>query len=306
MEKKLKCVELFLDETTFDNVTLISIVEEPAIETDFMLFSKDKQTQYIFAKGDKLKMEVVGPAMIPNKNIFRINETTGEEFNVFFSEETVIKASQIFMRNNNNKSTSIDHTFPVEDVYLYESWIVAGEKDKAYELGFDVPIGTWMVTMKVNNPNVWDAIVNQSVRGFSIEGFFSEKFAKLNVVINEDDEKVKEIMKYMKAYNYFTAIDIDADTKFGGFRITDLDRYYTWQLSEEDESCPACVAWSEMPPTKLINWIDMAIPGKPNGTTIADFETNYATAPFGTFCEHNCQCKLVLLPKNVKIDRTKK
>jgi hypothetical protein len=63
---------------------------------------------------------------------------------------------------------------PFEDVYLVESWIIEGEMDKAYALGFsteELPIGTWLVSYKVLNDNLWNNYVKKGkVLGWSVEG----------------------------------------------------------------------------------------------------------------------------------------
>lgn len=351
-KKKLKCIELFLDETTFDTVSLISLVNEPAVEENFMLFSAHKPTKniYAFAKGDSLKQEITGLAMRPNKNIFRINELTGEEYEVFFSEETVKKASQLFMKQNRNTSTSIDHEVPVTDCYLFESWIVEDPtKDKATALGFeDVKKGDWYVTYKIENKSVWDAIVAKSINGFSIEGFFSERFGKtiipeqlvkdeflkptagetkeeylpkcISYAIDKEgktqeeavamcnsmweqhdaDHKFGCLCHLLKQYDVmerleqFKASNISQDSWLGNFREADLDLYYTWQLDPEEDNCPSCLEFASYPPMKLIEWLDIALPGKPDQTNIAGYQTDYPYEPFGTFCEMHCHCTLVL------------
>ena len=120
---------------------------------------------------------IVGPAMIPGLEIVRQDENTEEIYYVKFSEETVSKISEKFMRELRNKDTNILHQEDLPaDSYVMESWIVETENDKAMtKYGFNVPIGTWMVKMRVTNPKVWKLVKEGKLRGLSIEGSFVDK-----------------------------------------------------------------------------------------------------------------------------------
>ena len=120
---------------------------------------------------------IVGPAMIPGLEIVRQDEDSKEIYYVKFSENTVAKIAEKFMRELRNKDTNILHQQDLPaDSYLMESWIVETEDDKANtKYGFEVPIGTWMVKMRVTNPKVWDLVKSGKLRGLSIEGSFIDK-----------------------------------------------------------------------------------------------------------------------------------
>lgn len=78
------------------------------------------------------------------------------------------------LRNNN---ATYEHKVPVEGMTVVESWIKEDKKnDKSSSYGFNkLPIGTWFVKMKVNNPEIWDSVKEGKVRGFSIEGYFTDR-----------------------------------------------------------------------------------------------------------------------------------
>ena len=122
------------------------------------------------------KMEITGAAIVPNKMIIRHN-ALGEEYYVYFSERTVRKLSQKFMKDKLMDATNIEHTNQkAEDTYVVESWVSNDEyMDKAKSLGLDYPKGTWVITMKTDNPKVWKDIKSGKYEGFSVEGYFSEK-----------------------------------------------------------------------------------------------------------------------------------
>ena len=173
----MKIIELILDEDNLqeDNgISAISIVESPAIEEDFIAL---KNQEVKFAEQDKEKRILMGAALIPNKPIYRKSEQ--EEFYIFFSKETVRKASELFFIKGNQSNTTLEHQSPLEGLTVVESWIVEGEQDKSRQYGLNVPVGTWMVSMKVNSDDVWNNYIRtKKVRGFSIEAYFSDKMSR--------------------------------------------------------------------------------------------------------------------------------
>ena len=171
-------VELFIDENDdVSGIEAVSIVENPAIEEDFIAL---KNHEFKFAEVNKEKRILMGAALIPNKPIFRRNED--KEYYIYFSRDTVRKASELFfIRGNYNKST-LEHELPLEGLVAVESWIVEDlEKDKSRKYGMDVPLGTWMLSMKVLNEGIWENYVKTGkVKGFSIEGYFADKLERPN------------------------------------------------------------------------------------------------------------------------------
>ncbi len=171
-------IELFIDENDdVSGIEAVSIVENPAIEEDFVAL---KNQEFKFAEVNKEKRILMGAALIPNKPIYRRNEDN--EYYIYFSRDTVRKASELFfIRGNHNKST-LEHQMPLEGLVAVESWIVENkEKDKSSHYGMDMPLGTWMLSMKVLNDDVWNNYVKTGkVKGFSIEGYFADKMERPN------------------------------------------------------------------------------------------------------------------------------
>lgn len=174
MTKKIKKYKVGLDSETM----AISLVTEPAIEVDFIHMSKDEEEkqQVFLEKQDKYM--VYGPALIPEKDIYRNNGE--QEYYLSFSKESIEKMSQDYMKDFKQWNVSLQHEDRVDEVCLVESWIVADSyKDKANALGFNVPEGTWMVAMKVNNVDTWNRIKDGELKGFSVESLVSlEDFNK--------------------------------------------------------------------------------------------------------------------------------
>ena len=189
----MKIVELIIDEEQeFSGIEAISIVDEPAIEENFIALSKQHEIK--LAEVDKEKRILMGAALVPNKNIYRRNGE--DEYYIFFSEDTVRKASELFlMRGNQNKST-LEHQAELYGLSVVESWIIEDDvHDKSRKYNMDLPVGTWMVSMKVNNDEVWNNYVKTGlVKGFSIEGYFTDKIAMSKIEEIHNEEEATEIL----------------------------------------------------------------------------------------------------------------
>ena len=168
----MEVYELFIQEDSeFSGVDAISIVEEPAIEEDFITLAAHKQE---LAKIDDEKRILMGAALVPNRKIYRRDED--KEYYIFFSETTVRKASELFLARGKQNNSTLEHQYKLKGLSVVESWIVEDEKqDKTRLYNLEVPKGTWMVSVKVNNDEVWEEYVKSGkVKGFSIEGFFQD------------------------------------------------------------------------------------------------------------------------------------
>jgi hypothetical protein len=172
--KKRKLYKMEIDESLENGVFAISLVSEPAIESLFVYMSKEHQMVKL-AEVDKEKRILLGPVLIPNKEIPRIDEETGEEYSILFTPDVVERAAQLFLQNQKNNNATIEHTAKqIPDVSVVESWIIVDpEKDKSNVYGMKFPKGTWMAMMKINNDDVWENYVKTGkVKGFSLEGMF--------------------------------------------------------------------------------------------------------------------------------------
>ena len=188
----MKIVELILDEEQEESgIDAISIVESPAIESDFVALNNQ---EIKLAELDKEKKILLGALLIPNKPIYR----NGEEgdYYIFFSKETIVKASQMYLKNGYQNNSTLEHKDTLKGLTLVESWIVEDEvNDKSRKYGLDVPVGTWMGAVKVNNDEIWNEYVKSGkVKGFSIEGYFADKMERPKEQIKEDmsEEKLAE------------------------------------------------------------------------------------------------------------------
>ena len=201
----MKLIELILDDDEAIGVEAISVVENPAIESDFVAL---KTQEIKLAEIDKEKRLLMGALLIPKKPIYRKNGE--DEYYIFFSEKTVEKASQMYLQNGNQSNSTLEHNSELQGLTLVESWIVEDkQKDKSALYNLDVPVGTWMGSVKINNDEVWnDYVKTGKVKGFSIEGYFADKMERPN-------EELKEhLMQYPHTmYNPKTGASVKIMTK---------------------------------------------------------------------------------------------
>lgn len=172
----MKLIELIIDEEMeLSGIDAISIVENPAIEEDFIAL-KTEQKEYKFAEVDTEKKIIMGAMLVPDKPIYRRDENEGEYY-IYFSKDTIRKCMELFFQNGNQSNATFEHMESITGLTMVESWIVEDtEKDKSKLYELNVPVGTWMGTIKVNNEVIWnDFIKTGKVKGFSIEGYFADK-----------------------------------------------------------------------------------------------------------------------------------
>jgi hypothetical protein len=193
--KTTSIVELVIDEDSQElAIDAISLVSAPAIEQDFVFFGKEKNN-LTFAKIDEDKRMLVSPALIPDKQIFRHDPQTQSDYYVYFSKDTVRKASELYLKNNNHHKATHEHNERVSGVLTVESWIIDDPKmDKSTLYGFSLPKGTWMVKMRIDNEELWSKIKDGSLKGLSIEGYFTDKMEKMS----EREPTNQEILEALK------------------------------------------------------------------------------------------------------------
>lgn len=187
--KKLKKYSVVADSS---DVYAISLVEDPAIEIDYVAFDKDKETKpnlkFIEDKQNE-KYMILGPALIPDKNIYRNYD--GNEFYVSFSAECIEKLSYKFMKTcYGDGCFTKDHESFAQGCSLAESWIKTSENDKSVDYGFDCPIGTWFVAAKIDSIDLWESIKKGERKGFSIESWVD-----LEEIIENKDKKENDMSK---------------------------------------------------------------------------------------------------------------
>lgn len=188
----MNIIELILDDNDdLTGIEAISVVENPAIEEDFIALKSD---EIKLAEVDKEKRILMGAALIPNKPIYRRNED--QEFYIFFSKETVSKASQLYLKKGKQGEATLEHQEKITGLTVVESWIIEDDiHDKSRKYSLNMPIGTWMVSMKVDNDGIWnDYVKTGKVKGFSIEGYFADKVEMPKEKLSAEDKEAEDLL----------------------------------------------------------------------------------------------------------------
>jgi hypothetical protein len=195
--EKTEIIELLIDETKIETgINAVSVVHSPAIEENFIHLSKHEVE---LKEVDNEKRILMGAALIPNKQIYR--RVKDKEFYIFFSEDTVRKASELFLMRSNQNNATLEHEKKMLDgMSVVESWIIEDEKtDKSRLYNFNLPKGTWMISMKVNNDEIWNKVKAGEVKGFSIEGYFIDKY-EMSLQVDEEEEIIKRLKELISNY----------------------------------------------------------------------------------------------------------
>jgi len=167
-----------------DEVFALSLVNSPAIMSNFVYFSADGVKEVVkFATVDEEQMTIVGPILIPEIKILRMKEDGVTPYYVTFSKETVKKIAQKYIRDNNANNITLEHEKNVNGVSLVESWVSESSKyDKSKAYGLTTKPGTWMGVFKVENPSVWAKVKSGDYKGISLEGIFSHELIKASMI----------------------------------------------------------------------------------------------------------------------------
>ena len=225
----MRIVELIIDEQDEQSgIDAISVVMSPAIESNFIHLSKH---EIELKEVDAEKRILMGAALIPNKQIYRKNDKTKDEYYIYFSESTIRKASELFLINANQNNSTLEHSQKLKGMSVVESWIVESENDKSKNYGFNFPKGTWVISMKVNNDEIWDKVKLGEVKGFSIEGYFADRYEMS--LDNEDEVLVKKIKEIILAEGQ-THYTIDGKIWTGETHKDENGKLMTGKVHTED------------------------------------------------------------------------
>ena len=191
---ELDLIEMYIDEEVgLIGSDAISIVEEGAIEEDFIALSKVKEETVALSTVDSDKKILIGAALVPNKEILRLSGD--KKYKIVFSPETVGKTAHSFIQNGFQNNVTLDHADLAKDVSVIESWVVEDtQKDKSSKYGLNYQVGTWVVMMKVNNDETWQRVKDGELNGFSIEGRYASKmienFEEQNLSAQKSEDEV--------------------------------------------------------------------------------------------------------------------
>tara|TARA_R110002050_G_scaffold131018_2_gene252783 strand:+ start:175 stop:834 length:660 start_codon:yes stop_codon:yes gene_type:complete len=167
-----KIIDLDFDEMDMEaGVFAISVVNDPAIMSDFITLSSEDKIN--MAAIDDKKRLLMGAVLIPDLLIPRAD---GSQLR--FSKEVIRKTSEVFFKRGYQQESNVEHNqdMAAEGMTVVESWIVEDTKhDKSAMYGLDAPVGSWVISMKCENDEIYEMAKQGQINGFSIEGIFPSK-----------------------------------------------------------------------------------------------------------------------------------
>jgi hypothetical protein len=202
MEKKLPLYEMMIGDTTEseEEVDFIALVEYPAIQKNFLAFKDHLREVETAVNFNQFSIEnpeqriVTGPLMIADLPIYR--KDADEEYYVTFSAAEIKKIVQRFFKKGYQSKVNVEHSTPVDGVFMFESYIIDREKGIMPPKGFEeVSNGSWFGSFKVENEKIWEEVKAGTFKGFSVEGLF--RYEKTNQVITEEEQIMNQIFKIL-------------------------------------------------------------------------------------------------------------
>jgi len=167
--------EMVLDTEEEAPIFALSLVEQPAIEQNFVYLSKQEVKLAIQSEEKRL---IVAPILVPDKLISRFDDA-GEEYFITFPKQTVLRSAELYLSKNNTNNTTLEHAGMTDGVSLVQSWIVEDTlKDKSAIYNLALEPGTWAGVFRVDNEQVWADVKDGKFKGISIEGMFGHSLVK--------------------------------------------------------------------------------------------------------------------------------
>lgn len=172
------------DASIFNNV---SLVDDPAVRETFIKLSKQEELK--FSVNDEKRI-VSGPALIPDFPIYR--DMDGEKFYLKFTEDTVKEYAIKFFRDKREGEGNIQHQFGVNGITFFESYLLNKERGIVPKEFENLPDGTWFLSAKIDNDEVWQLVKDGVLNGFSVDIQTS--------ISPEKDElnSIDDLIKYFK------------------------------------------------------------------------------------------------------------
>ena len=210
-------------------VFAISLVNAPATEETFIAMAKqDKIVK--FAKVDEEQRILMGLVLQPEQLIYRVDED-GNEFEMFFSAETIKDFSQNFFQSGFQLNSKLEHDEPIEGVTFVESWLVEDPKvDKSAAFGLEYPKGSWLVSMKVDNDDIWNNYIKTGeLKGFSIDGMveLEEVNFKSNIQMSKSNKNILALLKQI-----VSGAEQEVEVTLGSVKSGELDIQFDGETLE--------------------------------------------------------------------------
>jgi hypothetical protein len=191
MEKKLPLYKIKVNPEDESGVYAVSLVDEPAIEYDWVKLSKQVEMNFSL---DTDKKMLYGPMLVPNKMIYRKDEN-GYEYNIMFEKDTIELIAEKFNKNKLGDKFNLQHSDTQVEAFLKENWLT-DNPDKSQKYGFDLPEGSWFGAVKIEDDNFWkNKVKEEEVKGFSVEILAGAELVELSITNNNPKLKTEEMEK---------------------------------------------------------------------------------------------------------------
>ena len=183
----------------------------------------------MFAATDNEQQMLIGPILLPEKKILRV-DGEGQPYHVYFTKETVKKIAQNYLMKKYTDKATLEHDMSIKGVHLVESWIKDGKLDKSNNYGLNLPEGAWVGMFKITDPKIWkDYVKTGKVKGFSIEGLFTHNLihaSKEDILLKDIEDfteeeaevflsTLKAIIKKDKRYGKGQRIEMESYSDYG-------------------------------------------------------------------------------------------
>lgn len=220
---ELQVIELTIDDIELDRVEAIAFVDNPAIQRNWMAFNAD-DNKYQFKTADEEKRIVAGPLMVADMPIYRNYE--GKEFFVKFSSSTIEQIVNKFMKEGRINAFNKMHNEAdkLDGVYLQQSFIIDSTKGINTPMGFEeMADGSWFGFVKIDNDHVWsDYVKTGQLKGFSVEGNFSEKNKfQSNNIMTKIEQFMEKLSKKLFSEEEKPAEETTTELAMGSAKLTD-------------------------------------------------------------------------------------
>jgi len=245
MEYKLPIYDISIDENFELGVDTVGLVSKPAMEGEWVALAEQEQIKLAQVEDQQL---LIGAALIPDKLIYRYNDKTKEEYYIKFSKETIKKIVDRYFKKGNQINFNLEHNALLDvNATVNESWIIEDSAiDKSALYGFNYPVGTWMLSVHVEDKAYWDEFVKTGlIKGFSIEGGFAQELVELNkteLIEPKSGESEDEFVSRCIAYHVGTeGMDTEQAaaicyTKFKGSDVELAESYSDYPQTASDNA----------------------------------------------------------------------